>query len=87
MATNSVKVLMRQLLIAQGEVAMEEIRRIKRWELCFLSFEHNQLITFLEEKFSLTSIDFNENLEVLGNENTKIKIDLVKQMQETTKKD
>ena len=29
-ATNSVKVLMRQLLIAQGEVAMEEIRRIKR---------------------------------------------------------
>lgn len=53
----------------------------------FLSFEHNQLITLLEEKFSLTSIDFNENLEVLGNENTKIKIDLVKQMQETTKKD
>lgn len=53
----------------------------------FLSFEHNQLITLLKEKFSLTSIDFNENLEVLGNENTKIKIDLVKQMQETTKKD
>jgi hypothetical protein len=53
----------------------------------FLSFEHNQLITLLEDKFSLTSIDFNENLEVLGNENTKIKIDLVKQMQETTKKD
>jgi hypothetical protein len=53
----------------------------------FLSFYHNQLITFLEKKFYLTSIDFNENLEVLGNENTKIKIDLVKQMQETTKKD
>ena len=41
----------------------------------------------MEEQFYLTSIDFNENLEVLGNENTKIKIDLVKQMQETTKKD
>jgi hypothetical protein len=34
-ATNSVKVLMRQLLIAQAEVAMEAIRRIKRSELCF----------------------------------------------------
>jgi hypothetical protein len=53
----------------------------------FFSFEHNQLITFLEDKFSLTSIDFNENLEFLGNENTKIKIDLVKQMQDNTKKD
>jgi hypothetical protein len=40
----------------------------------------------LEERFSLTLIDFNENLEV-GNENTKIKIDLVKKIQETTKKD
>jgi hypothetical protein len=28
--TNSVKVLMRQLLIAQDEVGMEAIRRIKR---------------------------------------------------------
>jgi hypothetical protein len=53
----------------------------------FSSFEHNQLITLLEENFSLTSIYFNENLEVLSNENTKIKIDLLKQMQETTKKD
>ena len=41
----------------------------------------------MEDKFYLASIDFNENLEVFGNENTKIKIDLVKQMQETTKKD
>jgi hypothetical protein len=53
----------------------------------FLSFEHKKLITLFEDNFSLTSIDFNENLEVLGNENTKIKIDLLKQMQETTKKD
>ena len=29
-ATNLVKFLMRRLMIAQGEVTMEEIRRIKR---------------------------------------------------------
>ena len=76
---------MRHILISQGEVSKWKKESRSRGEEIISIINHCYVISSLEEKFALKSIEFYENLAILNCENTKFKTNLPKQVQETTK--